>query len=259
MLKKLVLAFLLVFLFLNVSGDISVLSPVEKVAENNSVLTIGEMQPGETLELLIDRDAGNFEWNSLTVENESSFPQLDFSVEKTFQTISLFITVPKTFSQDVFNFKIVLLSEPFEESFNARLSVKENLLSSSLLEKSTSSVIGQKTKYDLRIVNSSSASHKIRVSSSLPVYWFEPFETELKGKEEKSFELEVVPVVHGLRAFDFFVDSQTINERMAVLNADVKVYPTLRGKLITAFNGFPIFSPSLLPHYLINSFITYLT
>ena len=72
------------------------------------------------------------------------------------------------------------------------------------------------------------------------------------------FDLNVNALAYGKRNFTITVSSLQ-NSMQQAFPAELGIAPTLRGKYLASLFGFPFFSPSLLPYYLVNGFLSLLS
>jgi hypothetical protein len=144
---------------------------------------------------------------------------------------------------------------PFsQESFSVYVTVKKNLLAASMEELKQDSLVGGKADFRLVLNNESIAMQKVLVSSSLPEYWFSPIELELQPHQTLDVNLSVFPQSYGVRQFSFTVSSG-LNSFNKSFPAELNVFSTIRGKFSSALFGFPFFTVSMLPQFLINAFL----
>ena len=110
--------------------------------------------------------------------------------------------------------------------------------------------INQPVTYEITLINNSLAGHTVQVSSDLPLLWFEGQEITLKPKESKTLTLTVTPRVYGFRAFTFYLHSQENGRLLNLSPARIDAKPVLKEKYATGLYGFPFFTLSLVPYYL---------
>ncbi len=265
--KFLILIITLVLLASLASGDIFIVSPVERQLSNAESVELGSMQPGETLEINISDStglAGDILWSSASVP-EDSLPSGWTATEPAQggKTLIVTIFVPKEAERNIYNFK-VKLSNPGErvgdEYFNARVFVEKGLITPGIARNEPEQliVVNNPVSYTLTLNNESIARHIVLVDSTLSADWFQPLEIELKPKEVKEVELILYPRVYGAKEFKFFVKSKLNDELIASFDRTLSIKPTLKGKYSAALYGFPFYPISLFPYYLINGFLSLL-
>jgi len=256
MFKRVLVLFLLAAFSTGAFGSITMLSPSERILEPGALVELGSIAPGETLQLVFATKSLHSTWEVASISPGLLPEAWGTEFVKENRTLTLKIFVPKDAEIQSRNLRVVLSSGDLSETIDIVINVRNGLVKSSLLEKNLRAGEYDSVKYSLRIVNESLGRHLVKVKSSLPVYWFSPFSLALEPGQVLDSELEVFPVVHGERDFSFFIDSELNSERLAVLPAAIEVPPTLQGKFISAFNGYPFFTHSLLPSYLLNALLS---
>ena len=260
--KKTACVFLLFFALFGAAAvghaSIFLLEPVEWQLENNESIELGAIAEGETLELVLQRKSGfDFEWDRALVDDSSLSEGWLSKSRATDKTLVVEVSLPRAAEESVQRIPVSLESDasPFSsESFSVSVTVKENLLNASMENLKQRAMVGEETKFKILLNNESIAKQSVLVSSSLPDYWFEPVVLELEPKQTLETELSLVPQSYGLRQFSFKVSSQ-LNGFQQDFAAELNVLSTLKGKFSSAIFGFPFFTPSLLPNFLINAFL----
>ncbi|MEW6294744.1 MAG: hypothetical protein AB1467_00415 [Candidatus Diapherotrites archaeon] len=257
----------LVFFVLVASGafaTISMLKPYDKALEDGSTLNLGEtakLSQGETLELIFSVDSKEgFNWNQAYVE-ESTLPA-NWSQEKSIiygEQIGLKMKIAGDALDGTQRLKIILASDSKTESFDLILFIKKGLLSANIQGLDRAVKVGDTVAYNVTIGNDSIADHTVIISSDLPSYWMKEKEVTVKGKEFVKTTFTVVPKTYGERKFNFILKSKLNDSSINSFEAILRVQPTIESKFFNALYGFPFFSPTLTPYYLINSFLALIT
>ena len=264
MLKKLFMLALLVFVLTSVQAEITVIvsESTKMILQDNDIRSLGEAQSGETIKLVIASASGfeGKEWQQVIVPQETlpaSFTATDSKVGG--KTLIAKIKVPLDASKDIYQFRArALAADGSSETVTLRLAVKEGLLLASLAQPVKQTLVNQAVEFELTLINSSVADHKVRISSNLPALWFTSQDVTVKAGEEKKVLLTIMPRVYGSKDVYFSISSLENAETLDMIKANLDVEPVLKEKYGTAFYGFPFFTFSLLPYYLINSFISLL-
>jgi hypothetical protein len=266
MLKKLFVLALLVFILSSVKADVSVIvsESSKLVLQDGDVRSLGNAQPGETLHLTIASATGyeGMEWEKLVIPQNELPPGFEaVDSPKGGKTLTARIKVPVDAPKDVFQFRATALARDnavSPETVTLRLAVKEGLLLASLAQPVKETFINEPVEFELTLINSSIADHKVSIGSNLPALWLKGQEVTVKAGEEKKVKLEIIPRIDGPKDVYFRIDSLENGEALDLIKANLKVKPELKEKYGTGFYGFPFFTLSLLPYYLINSFISLL-
>ncbi len=254
------------FLFSTAFADFFLVSPFEKQVHSADTIELGSISPGETLELIFSNKSGkDFAWNKAEIakqlpENWKVFDSTPFA-----ETMIVKVIIPSDQEETAQNLKINFLNfkdEKTNDSFNAILFVKKKLITASIVSLQKETKVNEPVDYLLSLSNDSIADHAIRISSTLPKYWFEDKIIVLKKKTSKDsvqeITLAVLPRAYGNKDFSFKISSELTGKEIDSFNARLKVNPTLKGKYAAALYGFPVFTPTLTPYYLINSFLSLL-
>jgi hypothetical protein len=250
----------LLFLALFSQGyaDVFLLEPIETVLEAGGETDLGNVAAGETFKFVIQKKTGlGSEWNSLQVDLQTIPTDWIAEPGSTDKTLFVLVTLPEAAEESVqrITFSVVDGSGPFSsENILAYVTVKENLLDVSIDRLKQDAMVSEESKFRLLLNNESIAKHSVKISSDLPEYWFKPIVVEVAPLQTLEVDLLVYPKRYGARQFSFTVSSE-LNSFEKSFDAGLNVFSTLRGKLASPVSGFPFFTPSLLPHFLINAFI----
>ena len=261
--KQFIFILALLVLLSSASADIFVVDPVLQHVSSSSSIDLGSIQPGETFELIISKDAGHGKdsyWIS-AVPSTSDLPK-NFNVSSSIpgsESHIITVKVPGNALIGDYSFQVLMsnVSGRIEnESLTATFRVQNDLLNASLSNPSQLATLGKQVDFKMNLLNNSLSSEKISIFSSSPSTWFSPIQLELKRNSFQEIDLKVFPQLHGTHNVDFTVYSDTLNKSIAFFKADISVKPTLRSKYDVALQGFPFFTITLLPYYLFNSFVT---
>jgi hypothetical protein len=240
-------------------GSITIVTETDtQTVTSGDIIELGDASPGETLNLTISSDIGvdgvDVEWSKLEID-KSTLPEdwnaWDSSVGE--KTLTAKIVIPTTAELDAFKFRALVTDEgsTLNEEFSFWIFLKKNLIVSSINNLEKKVTVNQPAKYELTLINNSVAEHKVKVHSSLPLLWFEGRDVLLKANESQTLELEVTPRIYGFREFTFYVTSQENGQLLNLIPARIEAEPLLKEKYATGIYGFPFFTLSLLPYYLL--------
>ncbi len=254
--KKLLLLFFLMLLVQCGFSTVSILLPIEKTVESNGTVLFGSAQAGETVLVSIERKYGNIKWDSARID-ESLLPKdWSYSVETKDKSINLMISIPAGERTASRNIVITVFNETLEESFNAVLKIEKGLIVPEIRARKIEVPVNECAVFSLKAFNKSIAGHTIKIESDLPDYWFSSREFSIKPLETIDVNLEVCGKSPGYREFSFYVDSSLNNERIAFFPEEISVLPTLQGEYTSIGSGFPFFSVTVFPFYLVDFFLS---
>ncbi len=248
------------------AADVFLVSPFEKQIAANDTIELGSAAPGETVELIFSTKSGkDFAWSKAEIARQLPDKWIVSDSAPFAETLIVKITVPVDEQETAQNIKIILLNfndEKKNESFNALLFVKKNLIKASVFALQKETKVGEPVEFEMQLSNDSIADHVVNISSTLPKFWFEDKRITLKKKTSvdsiQEIKLGVLPRSYGTRDFSFIVNSATNGKQLDKFDARLTVNPTLKGKYAVALYGFPVFTPTLFPYYLVNSFLSFL-
>ena len=243
-------------------AEVQLVSPLEKFVSENQAIELGSVQAGETIELIFSSNSGALRpWVSASA---SSLP-IGWNAEQLAQpgnknTLILQVMVPKESDAGAFMFKALLQDEAGnsqEASFLAF--VEEGLLTAQVDSIKKTALAGEQIPFTFQLNNNSIAEHSITLYSSLPLTWFKPETIIVKPKSSKQFSTAISPKSYGEKKFSFYLKSNLNAKTLQEISPRVEVKPTLKNKYEAALYGFPFFTPSLIPYYIFNSFISQLS
>lgn len=252
-------AFILILMVLlaGSSAALKLIEPVEKTVENNSVSELGFIQQGEVLELVFSNSAGEEKWQKIEALNLPENWNAKMLEQNNPNTVVLQVEVPKNERNASFLVNVMLSGKNLvEEKAAFIVYVDDSLVQADLGNVSRESTVGEEIVYEMVLLNDSMEKHVVRIESSLPVLWFNPVEVKLEGKSSKTVELKVAPKTQGKRDFEFAVKSALNEKTIKQVPATITAFPSIKSKYSASFNGFPFFTPNLLPYYIINSFLS---
>jgi hypothetical protein len=260
--KTVCILLLLLALSSQVYADVFLLEPTETILEDGEETDLGNVAAGETFKFVIQKKTGlGSEWNSLNVDSQTIPTDWIAESGSTDKTLFVFVTLPAAAAESVqrITFSVGDGTGPFSsQSISAYVTVKENLLDASIDRLKQDAMVSEESEFKLLINNESIAKHSVRISSDLPEYWFKPFVVDVAPLQTLEVDLLVHPKRYGARQFSFTVSSE-LNSFEKSFDAGLNVFSTLRGKFSSPVSGFPFFTPSLLPHFLVNAFIALLS
>lgn len=261
MLKWLSAAFFLLLLLSFACADMFMVSPEVKRISDASVIEAGSAQRGETVELIFSEKTGyeGKHWSALSVKVAPE--GWNIRAAKEGKALIASVEVPADAKPNIYNITLVF-SNPAErlvrESLDARLSVEENLLKASITNLNRASLVNEAVEYKVVLNNESIAEHTVLIGSTLSTQWFEPVEIRVGAKKTLEETLTVIPRGYGKKRFRFSVLSAMNGSSFGSFESVLDVMPTLNGKYSCALYGFPFFTVSLLPYYLVDSAVSYL-
>lgn len=261
MFKKTLVLLCLLLLAFQANASIYLIEPISQKLSDDEEIAFGRVAAGETLRIIVKKKSDlSLEWDRLSV-NQSSLPSgWEAKPETADKTLIASIKVSKNARESTQRIKLNASNsmEPgLSETFFATVFVKENLLSVAIENPSQDAVLGQKTGFNMTLSNESIAGHSVKIESSLPEYWFSSREVQLNPFETKTVSLEVLPYSYGEKAFSFSVSSLE-NEKQFSFPVRMNTRPTLSGIFKAPAAGFPFFTVTILPFYLINSLLSIL-
>ncbi len=245
--------FLVVFsLVLFTSGvfALEIVFPVSADVSENSTIELGKISPGQQFELIISDERFN------AVEVTGSFSS--WSEDSVFyeKNTGIKINVPFDASLGAKNisFKAFNSSSGLSESFNALVNVRKDLWSVNISGLSQTAEVNFPVNYKLTFSNESIGKQKISVSSNLTSYWMKEKTFVVEPKSVLKDLIEVNPRHYGTRAFNFVLKSSSSAETKE-FQSKLRVESSLLSKYSSPLYGFPFFTPTLFPYYLVESFV----
>jgi hypothetical protein len=257
--KRLLVLFCLLMLCLQAYAVVYLIEPLDQKLLPGQELSFGKISRGETLKVVVKKksDLGQ-DWSQIKVDQEFLPPSWKAESVETDKTLIALVTLSEdaAVSMQRLKFLAVNQSQPeLNESFFATVSVHESLLSASIEDLSQNAVLGKTAIFSLVLNNDSIAEHSLKVESSLPGYWFQSQEITLAPNETRAVGLSTTPLTYGEKSFSFNVSSLH-NATSFDFPAKLNTRPTLLGMYQAPITGLPIFSPTMLPYYLINGILS---
>ena len=257
MLKKVFVLFLIFLSLTTASASVHILTPVDVVVPDEGEISVGSVSIGETAELIIDKKLNNTSYFDRAEiigalpQNWAYIPQLED------RTIILNFIIPQSASENTYSLplKVWNTNEPENaETITLVVYVKKNLMTADVIELIKETDIENSANYDFVFINDSVAEHKIRISTTLPSYWFPSQELTLKPKQTTELSIRLNPRTYGMRDFKIIVESLQNNTKYE-FDARIIATSSIPSKLKTPLYGLPFFTPSLVPQLLLNAFI----
>ncbi len=249
MFNKFFLVFFVFVLFLSFGSALKVVFPVEAEYLGNSI-ELGRISPGQSFELIVFDER----FDSVSVEGQFS----SWAEESVFQgkNISVVLTVPEnaSFGTKKISFSAFNSVSMEAESFDVLVNVQNDLWSVNISNLQNQTQVNFPAEYFLVFSNESIGQQKILVFSNLPSYWFESKTFIVEPKSVLKESVFVYPKHYGKRQFTFSFESLFSDEKKEFLSV-LSVESSLSSKYSASLYGFPFFTPSLFPFYLIESFI----
>ena len=262
--KRFLPLFFLPLFFSFALASVFLVAPVSQSIEPNSTVLLGSVMPGETLELVFSNEDGTGSyWNQVEVLRDSVPSSWPIKEPELFaESLLVSIRIPSNEVEKLQNIRLRLsdVRNPLHaQEFSLQVLVRNDLIKSSFSPVQDSVLLGETAVYKLVIVNNSLSAHAVRVSSSLPSFWFAPRFLFLPPKPNagsvQELLLEVHPKSYGARSFSFLVDSELSQKRLSVFQNNLLVKPTLEGKFQPGLFGLPFFSPNLSVFFFLNGFL----
>jgi len=261
MLKRVFVLFALLLLCGAASASVHVLSPVDLIVPDGGTVSLGSIARGETVDIIIDKKAGaEVAFDRINIETD--LPKgWAFSPKVEDRTLVVTVSVSNNAEEATQNIPIKIWNSASPEKSNqiaAMLYVKKNLITVDVKELAKETIVGEAVNYDFILINDSVASHRVIITSDMPVYWFETMEITLKPKQKTEISIPLTPHAYGVR--DFTIQARSLqNDTKYLFNARVYAKTTLGGKFRAPMYGFPFFSLSLSPQLLLNAFISWIS
>jgi len=246
-------------LCLQAYAAVYLVEPLDQKLSPGQELSFGKISRGETLKVVVKKksDLGQ-DWSQISVDPEFLPPSWKAESIETDKTLIALVTLSEDAAVSIQRLKFLAvnnLQPELNESFFATVSVHESLLSASIEDLGQDAVLGQPALFNLVLNNDSIAEHSLKAESSLPGYWFESREIKLLPNETRAVALSVQPLTYGEKSFSFNVFSLH-NDTSFDFPAKLNTKPTLLGMYQAPITGLPIFSPTMLPYYLINGILS---
>ncbi len=257
--KRLLVVFCLLMLCLQAYAAVYIVEPLDEKLFPGQELSFGKISRGETLKVVVKKksDLGQ-DWFQILVDPEFLPPSWKAESIETDKTLIALVTLSEDAAVSMQRLKFLAVNDlqpELNESFFATVSVHESLLSASIEDVVKDAVLGQETIFSLVLNNDSIAEHSLKAESSLPGYWFKSQEMVLAPNETRTVALSVQPLTYGEKNFSFKVLS-LYNDTGFDFPAKLNTKPTLLGMYQAPITGLPLFSPTMLPYYLINGILS---
>lgn len=266
--RYLLFGFLLLALFSSAYATITIASPVERTVPDGDVVLLGQVQPGETFDLIVSRYAvgvSNKAWSDFTFNWPVGWKSIIVEQRNNPNTIWYQVSVPQEATAGTIN--VMVQSTPLQDNVSEQITlvikVSDSLVQADVDNLRQQTVVDQPISFRARVRNNSIAKTDLIVYSNLPALWYRPVTVQLPPNSEQEVVLTVKPGAYGTKPVSFSVERTNTRVReegrlVAQFNGEMIVTPTLKSKFTSALSGFPFFTPSLSPYYLINGFLSLL-
>ena len=262
------LGLLLVLLALlsSANATITIASPVERTAPDGDVVILGQVQPGETFDLIVSRysvGVSNKAWDDFVFSWPAGWKSVVVAQPNNPNTIWYQISVPQEAIAGTVNVPVQstpLQSNPAEQ-ITLVVKISDSLVQADVDNLRQQTVVDQPVSFRARVRNNSMAKTDLMIYSNLSTLWYRPTTVQLPPNSEQEVILTVKPGAYGVKPVQFSVErtNTRVRERIiAQFDGELVVTPTLKSKFTSALSGFPFFTPSLSPYYLINGFLSLL-
>lgn len=258
-----VLACLFVLFSSMALATITIAKPIQQTIPEDQVFELGEIEAGQTFDLVISKYSVGVEgkaWRDFNVLLPKDWRLQIIPQPNNPNTMAYLVTVPIRASSQSYAIQVKSNPESGQESQVISLIVKvsNNLIRADVDNLSQTTMVGQPVSYRGRLQNNSIATARVRVDSDAGSLWLKPIEVNIPPKQSQELNLVLNPGHYGKKSFRFFVyQLDGFNtEPVATFDAELTVNPTLKSKFAPSLNGFPFFTPSLLPYYLLNGFLS---
>lgn len=239
----------LLILFTSAVFSLEIVFPVSAEVSENSTIELGKISPGQQVELIISDERFN------AVEVTGSFSS--WSEDSVFyeKNTGIKINVPFDASLGAKNisFRAFNSSSGLSESFNVLVNVQKDLWSVNISSLSQTAEVNSPVDYQLTFSNESIGKQEISVSSNLPSYWMKEKTFVVEPKSVLKGSIKVNPRHYGAREFNFVLKS-FFSDETKKFQSKLMVESSLLSKYSAPLYGFPFFTPTLFPYYLIESF-----
>lgn len=258
MFKRFLVAFFIVVTCSQAFATVYLVEPFDQKLSPGQELSFGKAARGETLRVVVKKKSDlALDWSLFSVD--PAFLPEGWKAEaiESDKTLILEVSIAENATVSTQRLKFIASNgqQELSESFFASVSVHENLLSASIEDLDQEAVLGSTALFNLVLNNDSAAAHSLRVESTLPSFWFQGSELTLLPHETRVVSLEVLPLSYGEKSF-FFRVSSLHNSTSFQFPAKLNTRPTLLGMYQAPVTGLPVFSPTMLPYFLINGLLS---
>jgi hypothetical protein len=242
--------FVLVFLlFLSTVYGIRLVEPISKTLENGDF--VGQIASGQELNLIVSKELGKFD----SLEVKESLPSnFEIKQDDYLEYFLVHIKSDEKTLKTTYDLELTISGDG-EESAKVYFLVDDSLLDLSFLNYSAEVPVDGKAKYEVLLINNSDADAEFEITPRVPWFWTnkKSIKVEVDKRSTKIAMIEIFPRMQGEHFFDVEAKTSDFSKKFTLF---VDAKPTLNSKFSSAVNGFPVYSVSLLPSYLINSFFT---
>jgi hypothetical protein len=210
---------LLLFSSIAFASQLKVTSPAEQtLVVGEDVLDLGVIGPGQTVEIIADRGAGEIAkdsqtkgealWDKLMVVRETLPFGWKAEDSKLYESpFRAFVTTSPTAEDGEYSFQLRAMDQyegVLEKTFNAKVLVSKDLLETSVSPSSVTTGVGLPAVFQIKLKNKSSASDVFQINATgVPGEWretrrvFVPFHSEVEvpyeilANEQGEFKLSI--------------------------------------------------------------------
>jgi hypothetical protein len=260
---------LIIIMVLAVTGiahaSVTVVTPNSStVLDQGQFFDYGNIEAGDQFTLTIANEISpetEVTWQQLRIDTEnlpSGWKVKDSSIGG--KVLTATITVPQSQEKNAFNIKAIAVNEGkgLEAGIQVRVYVRKDLVEADVTNTLQETFVKETATFQLTLINNSVAEKTVIVSSTLPTLWIPQKTVMLAPNEVKTVSLDVIPRVYGWKNFEFKVENAKTQAVLDIIPVTLNVKPLLKEKYEASLYGFPFYSVSLLPYYLINSFLSLL-
>lgn len=261
--KILCILLFLLALAANASADAFLVDPLVVKAEPGKIIDVGGVQPGESMQLIFSTDSGygnNAKWVQ-AVFGTNPYGEIIQAQSSEAGTRSLItrISTSTLLPPGTYRLPLTLRGTPGQlenETYQVQFTVAQKLFSATLMDPRVEGKLNETLKYNLTLVNDSSAEVTVRVEPSLPTTWSNGITTTIKPHSFKSVEMLVTPRFAGPKGFDIQVTNTRTGQRYEMLHANLVAHASIKDHYSAGLYGFPFFTISLVANYLSNAFFS---
>lgn len=260
-----ILPIILVFLAFTayVSADAFLVDPLVVKAEPGKIIDAGGLQPGESMELIFSTDSGygnDAKWVQAVFGSNpyGEIIQIQSSEAGTRSLITR-ISTSTLLPPGTYRLPLTLRGTPGEledETYHVQFIVAQKLFSATLLNPRVEGNLNETLRYDVTLVNDSSATVEVRVEPSLPPTWSNNAVVTIKPHSFKGVQLPVTPRFAGPKGFDIHITNARTGQSYDVLHANLIAHASIKDHYSAGLYGFPFFTISLVANYLSNAFFS---
>lgn len=255
--------FIMILLFLGAINALHVLAPVDKEVNEGDIIYIGEMGPGQTIEVLIDEKVtkgGKFGEGGiydLAVVDRVPTDWKGIQSKLYDHPLRVAITADPNAKEGEYLAKIKLIDEDNleelgEKSFFVKIKITYDVMDAKIEPTYVKTGPGQPAKFSITINNKGSTGDVFVINAEGPKRWelkrsvFVPAKSsrtiiyEIVGEEEEIFKTEVKvrsaasPIIHAEKNITIDIHSDIFSD-MKATNNGVLIFPIFEGIVYSFF------------------------